>query len=149
MTVQRPEGWGRGICTSRQSQLQRPSKNKLRRLHETRSQPGEVSGKQGPRPDPQAWGTQGRDACQDRLQPPGGASRTEEGVVDTWRKGRAHQAPPSMGFSRQGYWNGLPFPSPGDLPDPGIEPVSPALQHWQVDSLSLASLGSKLPGTDG
>ena len=40
----------------------------------------------------------------------------------------AHQAPPSMGFSRQQYWNGLPFHSPGDLPNPGIEPRSPALQ---------------------
>ena len=40
----------------------------------------------------------------------------------------ACQAPLSMGFSRQGYWSGLPFPSPGDLPDPGIEPRSPALQ---------------------
>ena len=40
----------------------------------------------------------------------------------------AHQAPPSMGFSRQEYWSGLPFPSPGDLPDPGSEPRSPALQ---------------------
>ena len=40
----------------------------------------------------------------------------------------AYQAPPSMGFSRQEYWSGLPFPSPGDLPDPGIEPGSPALQ---------------------
>ena len=39
-----------------------------------------------------------------------------------------YQAPPSMGFSRQEYWSGLPFPSPGDLPDPGIEPRSPALQ---------------------
>ena len=39
----------------------------------------------------------------------------------------AHQAPPSMGFSRHEYWSGLPFPSPGDLPDPGIEPGSPAL----------------------
>ena len=38
-----------------------------------------------------------------------------------------HQAPPSMGFSRQEYWSGLPFPSPGDLPDPGIEPRSPTL----------------------
>nr|XP_020729353.1 uncharacterized protein LOC110124932 isoform X3 [Odocoileus virginianus texanus]XP_020729354.1 uncharacterized protein LOC110124932 isoform X3 [Odocoileus virginianus texanus]XP_020729355.1 uncharacterized protein LOC110124932 isoform X3 [Odocoileus virginianus texanus] len=84
---QRPEGWGRGVCTSRQSQLQRPSKNKLRRLHETRrSQPVEASGKQGPRPDQRAWGAQGRDACQDRLQPPGGASRTEEGAVDNWKK---------------------------------------------------------------
>ena len=40
----------------------------------------------------------------------------------------AHQAPPSMGFSRQEYWSGLPFPSPGDFPNPGIEPRSPALQ---------------------
>ena len=38
------------------------------------------------------------------------------------------QAPLSMGFSRQEYWSGLPFPSPGDLPNPGIEPRSPALQ---------------------
>ena len=44
----------------------------------------------------------------------------------------AHQAPLSMGFSRQEYWSGLPLPSPRDLPDPGIEPGSPALQ---VDSL--------------
>ena len=40
----------------------------------------------------------------------------------------AYQAPPSMGFSRQECWSGLPFPSPGDLPDPGIEPGSPSLQ---------------------
>ena len=40
----------------------------------------------------------------------------------------AYQAPPSMGFSRQECWSGLPFPSPGDLPDPGIESGSPALQ---------------------
>ena len=39
----------------------------------------------------------------------------------------AYQTPPSMGFSRQEYWSGLPFPSPGDLPDAGIEPGSPAL----------------------
>ena len=39
----------------------------------------------------------------------------------------AHQAPPSMEFSRQESWSGLPFPSPGDLPDPGIEPRSPEL----------------------
>ena len=44
----------------------------------------------------------------------------------------AYQAPLSMGFSRQEYWSGLPFPSPGDLPDPGIEPRSPTLQ---ADSL--------------
>ena len=35
-----------------------------------------------------------------------------------------------MGFSRQEYWSGLPFPSPGDLPDPGTEPMSPALTGW-------------------
>ena len=45
----------------------------------------------------------------------------------------AHQAPLSMGFSRQEYWSGLLFPSPGDLPNPGIEPRSPAL--W-VDALT-------------
>ena len=39
----------------------------------------------------------------------------------------ARQAPLSMGFFRQEYWSGLPFPSPGDLPELGIEPVSPAL----------------------
>ena len=51
----------------------------------------------------------------------------------------AHQAPLSMGFSRQEYWSGLPFPSPGDLPDPAIEPQSPTLQ---ADSLSTELLGS-------
>ena len=40
----------------------------------------------------------------------------------------AHQAPLSMGFSRQEYWSGLPCPSPGDFPDPGIKPGSPVLQ---------------------
>ena len=45
----------------------------------------------------------------------------------------AYQAPPSMGFSRQEYWSGLPFPSPGDLPDPGIELRSPA---FQADTLT-------------
>ena len=40
----------------------------------------------------------------------------------------AHQASPSMEVSRHEYWSGLPFPSPEDLPDPGIEPRSPALQ---------------------
>ena len=44
----------------------------------------------------------------------------------------ACQAPLSMGFSRQGYWSGLPFPSPGDLPNLGIEPGSPALQAGSV-----------------
>ena len=39
----------------------------------------------------------------------------------------AHQAPLSMGFPRQEYWSGLPFPPPGDLFDPGLKPLSPAL----------------------
>ena len=49
--------------------------------------------------------------------------------------------PGPMGFSRQEYWSRLPFPSPGDLPKLGIEPMSPA---WQEDSLSLSYLGSPL-----
>ena len=51
----------------------------------------------------------------------------------------AHQAPPSMEFSRQEYWSVLPFPSPGDLPDPGSEPRSPT---FQADALP-----SELPGS--
>ena len=43
----------------------------------------------------------------------------------------------SVGFSRQEYWSGLPFPSPGDLPDPGIEPRSPALQADTSKSYSI------------
>ena len=55
----------------------------------------------------------------------------------------ARQAPLSMGVSRQEYWSGLPFPSPGDLPDPGIEPGSPALQ---VELYPLSSLvGGVIP----
>ena len=50
----------------------------------------------------------------------------------------AIQAPLSMGFSRQEYWNGLPLASPGDLPDPGIELRSPALQ---ADSLPFELRG--------
>ena len=51
----------------------------------------------------------------------------------------AHQGPLSMGFSRQEYWSRLPLPSPGDLPDPGIVPGSPALQ---ADSLPFDLQGS-------
>ena len=46
----------------------------------------------------------------------------------------AYQAPLSLGFSRQEYWSGLPFPSPGDLPDPGIEAGSPALEAYALTS---------------
>ena len=74
----------------------------------------------------------------------------------------AHQAPLSMGFSRQEYGSGLPFPSPGDLLDPGIEPGSPALQadalpseppgnpvfliYWSYISFLFLSLSSSFPG---
>ena len=54
----------------------------------------------------------------------------------------AYQASPSMGFSRQEYWSGLPFSSPGDLPDPGIEPRSPSLQ---ADALPSEPPGNQKP----
>ena len=53
----------------------------------------------------------------------------------------AHQAPPSMGFSKQECWSGLPFPSPRDLPNPGIEPRSPSLQ---ADALPSEPSGKSL-----
>ena len=53
----------------------------------------------------------------------------------------SHQAPVFMEFSRQEYWSGLPFPSPGDLPDPGIEPGSPALE---ADALPSEPQGSPI-----
>ena len=56
----------------------------------------------------------------------------------------AHQASLSMGFSRQEYWSGLPFPSPGHLPNPGIDPRSPALQ---ADSLPTEPANRILWGT--
>ena len=52
----------------------------------------------------------------------------------------ASQDPPSVGFSRQEYWNGLPFPSPGDLPNPGIEPRYPAMQ---ADALTSEPPGKR------
>ena len=58
----------------------------------------------------------------------------------------AHQTPLSMGFSGQEYWSGLPFPSPEDLPKPGIEPKSPMLQ---ADSLPSESLGKPDYGVAG
>ena len=63
-------------------------------------------------------------------------------VCDSATHGLSHQAPLIMGFPRQEYWRELPFPSPGDLPDPGIEHASLALPAWQADSLLLHHIGS-------
>ena len=54
-----------------------------------------------------------------------GVAKSCETFTIPWTVTR--QAPLSTGFSRQEYWSGLPFPPPGDLPDPGMEPTSPAL----------------------
>ena len=73
-------------------------------------------------------------------KPPGLIAKSCPTLVTPWAV--APQAPPSVVFSRQKYWSGLPFPSPGDLPGPGIEPRSPMLQadsffffFLQADSL--------------
>ena len=55
----------------------------------------------------------------------------------------AYQTPPSMGFSRQEYWSGLPFLSPGGLPNPGIKPGSPALE---ADALTSEPPGKPIEG---
>ena len=52
-----------------------------------------------------------------------------------------HQAPLFMGFSRQEHWNGLPFPSPEDLSDPGIKPAAPAVQADSLPSVGYKVLG--------
>ena len=64
-------------------------------------------------------------------------SRFSRGLLFATSWTVANRAPPSMGFSRQEYWSGLPFPPPGDLLDPGIEPASPV---WQADPFSSLSL---------
>ena len=56
----------------------------------------------------------------------------------------AHQAHLSMGFSRQEYWSGLPRPSPGDLPNPGMELTSPEAPALQADSLLLSHWGTPI-----
>ena len=63
---------------------------------------------------------------------------TEGSPPDSFVHGTVvHKAPLSMEFSRQEYWSGLPFPSPGNDPDPGIEPGSPALQADSLPSEPL------------
>ena len=58
----------------------------------------------------------------------------------------AHQSPLSRGFPRQEYRSGLPFAPPGDLPDPGIEPMSPVSPAFQADYLPLSHQGSPTSG---
>ena len=60
----------------------------------------------------------------------------------------ARQAPLCLGFFREEHWSGLPFPSPGDLPNPGLEPTSPVTPALQMDSLPLCHQGSLLLGVD-
>ena len=64
-------------------------------------------------------------------------------LCDPWTV--AHQAPLSFGFSRQEYWSALTFPTPGDLPNPRIEPTSPMSLALQVDSFPLSHQGSPFP----
>ena len=63
-------------------------------------------------------------------------------LCDPWTV--AYRAPLSMGFSRQEYWSGLPFPPPWDLPNPETEPKSPATPTLSGDSLPLSHLGSPI-----
>ena len=74
-------------------------------------------------------------------------SVTSNSFATPWTS--VHQAPLSMGFSRQESWRGLPFPSPGDLPDPGVEPASlaPPVFHcatWEAPSFYTGD-ASKIP----
>ena len=65
-------------------------------------------------------------------------------LCDPWTV--AHQVPLSMGFSRQEYWSGLPFPPLGDLPNPGIKPTSPVSPALQADSLPTEPSGNPQEG---
>ena len=62
--------------------------------------------------------------------------------VTLWTEAR--QAPLYVGFARQEYWNGLPFPPPRDLPDPSIEPASPVLAAWFLTTSALWEAPSKM-----
>ena len=67
---------------------------------------------------------------------------TQLGLLETlWTV--AHQAPLSLGLSRQEYWSGLPFPPPGDLPNPGIKPASPVSSALQAVSLLTRNKNSR------
>ena len=78
------------------------------------------------------------------MQPRSVRLSSESESLQSWTV--AHWAPLSMGFSRQEYWSGLPFPSPGDLPDPGTESCSPTLQADSLLSEPQGKQLSELPG---
>ena len=61
----------------------------------------------------------------------------------------AHQAPLPVELNKQEYWSRLPFPTPGGLPNPGIEPTSPVAPALQTDSLPLSHQGSPIQNTRG
>ena len=71
------------------------------------------------------------------------------GVLFTTPWTKARQAPLSRGFSRRGYWSGLPCPPPGNLPDPGIEPRCPNSPALQTDYLPLAGYLKSFRGVGG
>ena len=83
--------------------------------------------------------TQVRATCQPR-QPHNTSSVRSTLLATPWTVAR--QAPLSMGFPRQEYWSGLPFPSPGNLPTPGIEAMAPASPALPTNSLPLSYLGN-------
>ena len=104
-----------------------------------------VSCLENPR-DGEAWWAAAHGVAQSRtwLKRPSSSSSVSRSVcvgLCVTPRTVAHQAPLSVGFSTQQYWSGLPFPSPEDLPNPGIEPGSPALQ---ADSLVSEPQGRSL-----
>ena len=88
------------------------------------------------------WEPSGRTPRSLRLRPKGGHGGLVAKPCPTLCNPKASQVPLSMGFPRQEYWSGLPFPPPGDLPDPGIKPTPLASPALEADSLPLRHLGS-------
>ena len=130
--------WGHFFCPGHQpdphrplSDQQRPGKHRCQAAVREAEPPGLQTPSPLVRDGPCLW----------RRQDPGLGVRSRVRLfVISWTVAR--QAPPSVGFSRQGYWNGLPFPPPGYLSRPGIKPGSPALQ---ADSLLFELPGKALP----
>ena len=115
-------------------------------------EPCPESPREEPRWEPQGSQARTRLCCTQQRSLPGAKlsadgplfaeNPSEVSVTQSWPTLCApmdHQTPLPMGFSRQEHWSGLPFPLPGDLPDPGVKPASPPLQ---ADSLPLSHLGN-------